>query len=491
MADKNDGVPAASSGTILRAANGDILRFDSTGMVMVLSDSVIEDIASRLPRANATAALQNPWIDPEVLGNIDAWDLRRDGEWLLFHANLDGKQGPRLFRRLAKATSAESEPSVFADGAGPLCGILSLGGARRAEGFADPLSFPWHVLAPADEIGAAGLSGTEQAIEQDTLQRLPEMTRDAAIADLIVEKQHHDHRALNLFVTRAETDTSATIADLASGVAHSNFLTAIRSLKAAAAKLDRQAVLYSIGLEFTLEDVESDAETYRNGVFDLVTQLTAEIAKMELHCPPFLAQFDCGTHELNDHPILRAQWDLAWQGASHGLYFTAPSYMFLQDRYGRPDSQATWQMAEMDACALAQLQQDQDWFCPIFLLAEREPDPSQIRVKARSQTDLVIDSSDPFGAGSGHGFSLCGADNAPTLTSVAIAGDDPQDLILTFDVAPIGEKLEVLYAFGQSNKRAELDYPSACGALRDDWAFQSKTGATLHRWALPAALPVW
>ncbi len=488
MAGKSDGGSAAPSGTIIRAANGDILRFDSTGMVMVLSDTVINDIARRLPASGIEAP---EWIDPAVLGDVDAWDLRRDGEWLLFNANLDGKQGPRLFRRLAVAPDAESEPSIFADGAGPIYGMISLGGARRAEGFDEPLSFPWHVLAPADEIGAVGLAGTEDASVQDTLQRLPELTRDAAIADVIVAGQHQNHRGLSLFVARAETDTSGSVADLASGKAFANFLTAIRSLKAAAARLGRQPVLYGIGLDFTLEDVTSDGDTYRNGMFDLISKLTAEIARLRLHCPPFLAHFDCGTHTLSDHPILRAQWDLAWQGASHGLCYSAPGYMFKQDSFGRPDAKALWQMAEMDACALEVLHRDQDWTCPIFLLAEREPDPRQIRVKAQAQSGLVIDTDDPFGAGPCCGFSLAGADNAPTLIKVAVAKDDPKDLILTFDGAPQGDALEIRYAFGLSYDRAAFDYPSACGALRDDWAQPSKTGVTLHRWALPAALPVW
>lgn len=491
MADKTEGAPVAPSGTIISAENGDILRFDSTGMVMVLSDTVIDDIARRLPVSAAPAGQAQAWIDPTILGNVDAWDVRRDGEWLLFNANLEGQQGPRLFRRLATAPDAESEPGIFADGAGPLFGMLSLGGARRADGFAAPLSYPWHVLAPADEIGAVGFSGTDDAAEQDLLQRLPELTRDAAIADVIVARQHQNHQALTLFMARTETDTSASIKDLARGRACENFLTSIRSLKAAAARMERQAVLYSIGLAFTLEDVVSDADTYRNEMFDLIGKLTAEIARMGLHCPPFLAQFDCGTHDLSDHPVLRAQWDLAWQGASYGLCFTAPGYMFRQDRFGRPDIEALWQMAEMDACALEVLHRGEEWSCPIFLLAEREPDPTRIRVKARALSGLVIDAVDPFGAGQSRGFSLAGADNAPEIVSVAVAGDDPQDLILIFDKAPVGDALELRYGFGMSLDRAILDYPSACGALRDEWAHESKTGATLHRWALPAALPVW
>ncbi len=103
---------------------------------------------------------------------------------------------------------------------------------------------------------------------------------------------------------------------------------------------------------------------------------------------------------------------------------------------------------------------------------------------------LVVD-DDPFGAGADKGFSLVGATNNPKLKSVKNAEDDPNDLILTFDKVPKGDAIELLYAFAQSPDRSDEDYPAACGAIRDDWSMTSKTGVTLHRWALPAVLQVW
>lgn len=491
MPDQNADKELPSAGTVIRAENGDIIRYDSTGLVMVLSDRVIADIKRRWPETPANEKLTQEWIDAEVLGNVDAWDVHRDGEWYIFTANLEGKQGVRQFRKLVEPDNSESDTCIIADAAGAVRGILSIGGSRRATGFNETINFPWHILAPADEIGAVGHAGVEAAQVNSALQVLPEMTRDAALADIFLTQEHKSHQALPLYLTRTETDSSASIKALAEGSAYANLLTTAKSLQAAAKRLDKRAVLLAIGLEFTLEDIESDAQTYRNGVLDLLAKLTRDLAVLGFRRPPFLSIFDCGTHTINDHLVLRAQWDLAWQGSEYGLCYTAPGYMFRQDRYGRPDMKSVWQMAEMDACALeVLLDDDAEWLCPIFLLAEREPDNKVIRVKARTMGKLVIDTDDPFGSGKTLGFSLAGTTNAAKILHVAIAENDPEDILLTCDVAPEGDDITLLYAFGNSPKRGKLDFPAACGALRDEWSFDSKTGQTLHRWALPAALPV-
>lgn len=482
----NEGNARLTSGAIIRAQNGDILRYDETGLVMVLSDQVVDDIARRLPHSGNAQ-----WIDPSVLGDIDAWDVRESGDWYVFQAHLKGKQGARQFRRLIKSETDQIVPSPIADGSGPIRAILSIGGPRRAMGFDQPLDFPWHVLSPSDDIGAVGHCGEPAVVQTATLEPIRDLTRDAALAEVLLNVQYERHQSMNLFMTRTETDSSTSLADLRDGTAYKNLLLAFDTLKAIGQKMSRPTSLYAIGFDYSLEDITSDANSYRDGVFAFLAQLNADIASRGLRCPPILATFDCGTHQINDHQILRAQWDLAWQGPAHGLTYTAPSYMFKQDRFARPDITAVQHMAEMDAAALDTLHQDKEWLCPTFLLAEREDDPKQIRVKSRAMKPLVIDQTNPFQCEANHGFSLSGATNNPKILTVTVAEDDPLDILITCNVAPEGEAVELLYAFGQTAKRRTRDYPAACGAIRDDWSMASKTGATLHRWALPCALPVW
>ena len=169
---------AKKRGVLLRAKNGDVIGFDETGLRMNLSDSVIRDIAKRLPAGGAEAA-----VDPAVLGDVDAWNLRQRGDWYIFSANLPGAQGPRQFRRRVQVSDDASAPDIIADTAGAVYGLLSFGGTRRAVTANAPLSFPYHVVTTGDDLGPAGASGTQENDATDVIQKLTEQTRDTLIAD--------------------------------------------------------------------------------------------------------------------------------------------------------------------------------------------------------------------------------------------------------------------------------------------------------------------
>ena len=479
--------------TILRAANGDVLRADKTGLVLRLSDRVIHDIADRLPQgssANMSRPSHSPHIDPDVLGDIDAWDVRVDGEWHVFHARMPGPASARLFRRLIVPDDIEIDAGIIADCGGPLVGYVSLGGLRRATGHKVALQFPYHIVAPADDIGAVGMGGVEESEVLRCGMQIQELTRDAAVADASLQSRYEDFRQLPLHFVRAEHDGSSSIQELAKGTAYKNFLTNLQSLIALAERLNKTPVLGAIGLEYTLEDCQSTGDAWREGLYDLLLQISSDLKKLGLRRPSILAMFDCGTRFIHDHEILRAQCEFAWSGQNFGFHFSCPSYMFKCDSYGHLDTSALREVAEMELAALNALDQDQEWICPTVLLAERDPDPHVIRVKCRALAPLILDATDPFGAGAQFGFSFEGADAPVEILEVTLATDDKQDLLITCKSPPQGADLKLRYGFGQNPERARLDYPPICGALRDTWQQQSSTGRLLHRWALPAVVPV-
>lgn len=476
------------AGTILQARNGAVMRHDETGIVLRLSDRVIADIAARLPApasgGGAEARADAGALDAALLGDIDAWNLRQAGEWLLFTAHLPGADVPRQYRRLA---ADGPHAATIADAPGPVLGLLALGGARAALAWPRPAAFAYHILAPGDDIGAVGMAGTGPSAAADLMAPLSEVTRDAILAEVLLGGRRALRRALPLFLVRAETDGAASALALGQGPAFANLVQAARNLAAIARRLEKPARILAVRLDYSLEDVSGDAAAYAAGMRALMAQLSGRLATLGFRKPLFIATFECGTARLSDGPVLRGQWELAWNPAGHDLVFTAPGYMFAQDAYGRMTEAAMVQSAEMEAEALGVVHADAPWFCPTFLLAEQEG-LAQIRVKARAMGALVLDPADPFQAGAGAGFRLAGAENGARIIGVALAADDPQDVILTCDRRPEGAALEVLYAFGAPPREGPL--PAACGALRDGWAKPSATGALLHRWALPCALPV-
>ena len=145
------------SGVILRAENGDVIGYDESGLVLRLADRVIADIAARLDLAPVDPAPATPADVPELPEDLDAWAIRQEGDWVLFQANLPGADSARGYRRHVEGGA------ILAESRGPLLGILGIGGARAGLASDELSAFPYHIFAPADDIGAVGMGGEGEA----------------------------------------------------------------------------------------------------------------------------------------------------------------------------------------------------------------------------------------------------------------------------------------------------------------------------------------
>ena len=493
MTDKKDETPeAAEHGVILRASNGDVIRYEPSGLSLRLSDRVIADIAARLEQqgfrhvgAASETAVESEAEIAAFPDDIDAWDIRRDGDWLSFTADLPGKQGVRGFRREVAGGA------IIADAPGPLLGLLSIGGARAALASQRACDFPHHVFAPADDIGAVGHAGEGQATRQQRMQPLTEMTHEALVAERLLAHARATKGAMPLFFVRAETDTSADAATLGNGDALANFIEAARNFVAAAEHLGKRPKLLAVCLDFALEDVAGDATAYRDGVIALMDRITGALGKLGLPPPVYLAVFECGTWDIVSGAAIEGQWELAWNHAAHDLSITMPGYMLELDENGRLTDAARSLRAAMSAEALSVLSQGGTWSCPVLHLAEREG--KVIRVTAQGEGALVIDKDDPFGAGKLAGFRLDGVENGAAITKVAVDAKDKRAVLLTCSKEPEGADLHVTYAVGADPVKGP--YPANCGALRDTFepALSAPDDdpalrARMKRWALPARL---
>ncbi|WP_149588445.1 hypothetical protein [Tabrizicola flagellatus] len=463
-------------GILIRAENGDVVRYDETGLILRLSDRVIADIAARLelPQGATGAAAPPPLPDlpPDFPDDIDLWAPRREGDWLFFQANLPGADGPRGYRRHVEGGA------ILAEARGPLLAILGIGGARAGLGNPGPARFRWHVLAPADDIGAVGMGGEGEAAATDALEPLRELTVEALIADEILARRRADCRALPLVMVRTETDMAASAHDLGAGLAVANLDRAFGNLVAAAARLGTGAQVLAVVLDYTLEDLTGDPVAYRDGMIALMERITRGMAKAGLSRPVFLTAFDCGTQEITRGPGLEGQWELSWNHADHRLVIAAPSYAFAMDDTGRLTEAGRADKALVMAEALLAVHGGGKWLCPTIQLAEWTGEA--IRLVCEAQEPLVIDPDDPFAAGPLAGFALDGVTNGAVLTGVAIDTDDPRAVLLTCSARPEGE---VFVTYAHAAAPWAGPGPANRGALRGEGG-----AGPVRRWALPARL---
>lgn len=458
-------------GVIIRAENGDVIRYDETGLVLRLSDKVIADIAARLelkPQVVGAEALPMP----DLPADIDLWAPRREGDWVFFQANLPGADGSRGYRRHVAGGA------ILAEAPGPLLAVMGIGGARAGVGSPGPARFRWHVLGPADDIGAVGQGGLGEAVATGALEPLRELTVEALVADELLARRRAALLSLPLIVARAETDMAATAHDLGSGIAVANLDRGFANLVSAAGRMGVGAQVLAVVLDYTLEDLTGDPVAYRDGMIALMERITRGMTKQGLARPVFLSAFDCGTHDVTRGPGLEGQWELSWNHDDHQLVFAAPSYAFRIDDTGRLTDEGRVEKAVLLTEALLAVQGGGRWLCPVVQLAERAG--ADIRLVCEAQEALVIDRDDPFGAGALAGFALEGVTNGATITGVAIDQADSRVVVLTCSKAPEGE---VFVTYAHAAAPGAGPYPANRGALRGEFG-----DGAIRRWALPARL---
>jgi hypothetical protein len=458
-------------GVIIRAENGDVIRYDETGLVLRLSDKVIADIAARLelkPQVVGAEALPMP----DLPDDLDLWAARREGDWVVFQANLPGADSARGYRRHV------SGGAVIAEARGPLLAVMGIGGARAGLGSPGPARFRWHVLGPADDIGAVGQGGLGEAVATGALEPLRELTVEALVADELLARRRAALLSLPLIVARAETDMAATAHDLGSGIAVANLDRGFANLVSAAGRMGVGAQVLAVVLDYTLEDLTGDPVAYRDGMIALMERITRGMTKQGLARPVFLSAFDCGTQTVTRGPGLEGQWELSWNHGDHRLVFAAPSYAFGMDDTGRLTDKGRAEKAVLLTEALLAVHGGGKWQCPVIQLAERSG--ADIRLICEAQDGLIVDAGDPFGAGQLAGFALEGVTNGARITGVEIDPSDAKAVILKCSKAPEGE---VFVTYAHAAAPGAGPYPANRGALRGEFG-----DGAIRRWALPARL---
>lgn len=441
------------------------------------------------------------WLDPALLGDIDAWDLHRAGDWLRFQARLPGAPGGAR-RYLRPVTGG----GIVAETGGAVLGLFGLGGGRHATTFPGAPAFAHHVVtAPPPEPD-----------EPDRILRnLRERSGESALADALLGARHAGFRALPLIVTGHDLIAPAPV-----GAAGPDLLAQplaaladrLDRLAALARALNRPARLLALRVAPGPDQAPGDADAFHRAALAQLDAIAAQLAGRNLGRTRFLTVADCGTWWQHDAAANRAAIEgmhrLILRPGVHQLIVAAPGYMFAQDDLGQPTPQAQAARAAIEAHALDADLARKDWACPLLCLAERHD--GLIRATFKTLGPLRIDPADPFGAGPAAGFALAGT--GAGIASVTLAPDDPGAVLIRPDgpllPGPGATELRLDYATGGPPRARRTfggpggGFGPACGALRDDWSAPAPdtgagpgpdpgaAGATLHRWALPASLVI-
>lgn len=471
---------------LLSAENGPILAADDTGLVLRLSDRVVADLARRLamlpdgaPQSapvSAPDAVTTPAtpLDPAVLGDIDGWDVIRQGDWLSFTARLPGAEGTRRYLRHASGSA------MLAQAPGPVQGVFSLAGGRRFNAPSLVPDFPFHIL---------GTAPFEDAGEDPPLfDNLRHCGLDADLAAALLRRRHADYRALPLFACAASLLPASPLDPQDKLTA---FRAALARFAGLAAALGKTARIAAICLEISPDQIadDQDADSFHRALLAHLDNLAGAIAAADLPPARFLITLDCGGWWGTGAPRARiaaeALCRLALCPGTHDLTVTGSTAPLAQDRLGQPLREAALVQAELESLALESLAGRAAWTAPTLCLVERDS-PRSLRALFKSSAPLVLDPEDPMGTGPLAGFALTGAPGV----EIAEAMIDPQDdrsvrLTLSADL-PRDVPARLDYAIPTAPD-PDRRLPGWAGALRDDWQGATGTGGLVHRWALPAS----
>lgn len=460
---------------LLSAENGPILAADDTGLVLRLSDRVVADLARRLaalraaepaPSAPPAPAPAMP-LDAAILGDIDGWDVTRQGDWLAFTARLPGAEGARRYLRHA------SGAGVLAQTPGPVQGIFSIAGGRRFNAPSRVPDFPFHIL------GTPAFTDPDEA--PPLFDNLRHCGLDADLAAALLRRRHADFRALPLFACAASPRD-----DLPA------FRAALCRFTALATALNKAPSIAAICLEVSPDQIaaDQDADIFHRALLSQLDHIAATIAEAGLPPARLLVTLDCGGWWGSDPDRARIASEalclLALCPGPHQVTLTGATAALAQDRLGQPLHAAALIQAELESHAVEARAARADWTAPILCLVERDG-PRRLRALFKSTAPLVIDADDPMGAGPLAGFALTGAPDGTRITEIAIDPQDPRTVLLTLSAdlpRDIAARLD--YAMpGAPGPDRRL--PGWAGALRDDWQGETGTGAPVHRWALPTS----
>ncbi|MDN5785618.1 hypothetical protein [Pseudorhodobacter sp.] len=206
------------------------------------------------------------------------------------------------------------------------------------------------------------------------------------------------------------------------------------------------------------------------------------VAAKQNSLPTMVVSQSCGGRTDGRSNLMLAEGRLDVMNAGLGLVLATPTYPFrlMPDTVATLLPQDRLLVDELEALAVAEVQQGRPWYCPT------------LRQVFQSGDNLIADFATLTAlelAEGPHGFGLEGCTNDARIVSVTASGER---VVLQLDRVPEGRGMMLAYAWGHRRDTATDDRPANHGALREVWQGQSLIAPDrpLRRYALAARLPV-
>ncbi len=190
--------------------------------------------------------------------------------------------------------------------------------------------------------------------------------------------------------------------------------------------------------------------------------------------PHIVVSQSAGTATDGTSEVILAEGQLDITHPALGIIVATPTYPFalMDDMPATLDPQSAMLVDELEALAIAAVQDNTRWFCPSLRSAQSNGRTIKATFSALGNLEV----------GDGpHGFAITCAGATPAITNVSVQG---QDVILQLD-GNVPADAHITYAWGASAKKTTGRFANA-GSLRDQWSRPSVMvpGQTLHRYGL-------
>ena len=411
----------------------------------------LKELPPSLPDAPTAPALAGRrW--PRTLGNV--WGLRDEPTGFRYMSDqYDGRV--MGFEERREITLGETHPLALA-----MCAFGGRAGVPRAL----PEDFRFHVVDEA-------LSG----------RGAPTQAKSHGVASQrLAEQKVHAYRTI---IALSQPQSGITEAEaLPGGPLYQSLVERIAAAREALTGWNKSLFLDRIALTLLsgAPKTTKAAALQHYGEVAYAIRTDAARAAGQASPPHIVVSQSAGTATDGTSEVILAEGQLDIIHPALSIIVATPTYPFalMDDMPATLNPQAAMLVDELEALAIAAVQDNNRWYCPSLRTAQSDGRTIKATFSALSNLEL----------GDGpHGFAIACTGTAPAITGVSL---QDQDVTLQLD-GDVPAEAQLTYAWGATAKTNAGRFANA-GNLRDQWSRPSvmAPGQTLHRYALAGRVAI-